>query len=211
MARKLTNEQERELAEMYASGEVSVAEICRTFDVARVTAHRIAARNGVRRPIGRQPLVFTPEQIEDMVTRANRRESHASIARMYGTSQCKVSRLLIKEGVVSSRGRNRRGETHGAWKGGRIRLDKGYVGIWVSPDDELAVMRNSLGYVAEHRLVMARQLGRPLTKAENVHHINGVRDDNRLENLELWIRPQPKGVRSHEKQHCRTCTCWDGD
>lgn len=211
MARRLTDEQERELAEMYASGEVSVAEICRTFDVARVTAHRIAARNGVRRPIGRQPLIFTRDQIADMIERANNGESHASIGRVYGTSQCKISRLLTNEGVVSSRGRNRRGEEHGAWKGGRIGMGAGYIGVWVSPDDELASMRNNMGYVAEHRLVMARHLGRPLTKSENVHHINGVRDDNRLENLELWTRPQPKGVRSHEKQHCRTCTCWDGE
>lgn len=207
MARKLTDEQESELAEMYASGDHFVAEIMRKFDVARVTAHRIASRRGVVRPVGRQPLRFSDEQIFDMVKRAESGESQVSIARAYGTSQCKISRILIGQGVVSSRGRSRRGEKHGSWKGGRLVQKDGYVSVMVGLDDPLASMRNSQGYVLEHRLVMARSLGRPLLPTENVHHVNGVRDDNRLENLELWSRPQPSGVRVADSGHCPTCSC----
>lgn len=69
---------------------------------------------------------------------------------------------------------------------------KGYVLIKCSDHPRAS---NKGKYVFEHILVMEKKLGRYLDVGENVHHINGIRDDNRVSNLELWIRPQPSGVR----------------
>lgn len=76
----------------------------------------------------------------------------------------------------------------------RILSADGYAHLW-APDDPGAAAD---GYVLEHRKVMADQLGRPLLPGENVHHKNGVRDDNRPENLELWITHQPAGQRPED-------------
>lgn len=51
----------------------------------------------------------------------------------------------------------------------------------------------------QHRVVMEEILGRRLVHGENVHHINGVRTDNRAENLELWNTSQPSGQRAKDK------------
>lgn len=76
------------------------------------------------------------------------------------------------------------GEANPAWRGGRRKSD-GYIRVWVHPDDFFYPMADKSKSIAEHRLVMAKHLNRCLLPWEMVHHKNGIRDDNRLENLEL--------------------------
>lgn len=76
------------------------------------------------------------------------------------------------------------GREHPLWKGGHLVKKSGYV-----------VITSNSKKIFEHRLVMQNFLGRELFPNEYVHHKNGIRHDNRLENLELWITSQPKGQR----------------
>jgi hypothetical protein len=75
---------------------------------------------------------------------------------------------------------------------------RGYIWVKAAPGD----------WRQKHRVVMEQTLRRALNKYEQVHHINGRKDDNRPENLELWSgRHQPIGTRVIDAPHCPTCTC----
>jgi hypothetical protein len=84
-----------------------------------------------------------------------------------------------------------KGEKSTSWKGGITHNAKGYTLVY-APDHEHSY---DSGYVREHILVMTKHLGRPLLKNETVHHKNGIKTDNRIENLELWASSHPHGQR----------------
>ena len=72
--------------------------------------------------------------------------------------------------------------TANGWKCGRVGDGCGYIKLYKSnhPDKDVK------GYIKEHRYIMEKHIGRRLKKTEQVHHINGIKDDNRIENLLLF-------------------------
>lgn len=100
--------------------------------------------------------------------------------------------------------RGQRGKQRYRSKGGRVLDGSGYIrrslSFYTTPFQSM--MPKSQCYILEHRLVMAEYLGRSLTLDEIVHHKNGIRTDNRLENLELTVRG------GHSKAHSKGY--WDG-
>jgi len=83
-----------------------------------------------------------------------------------------------------------KGEYNPNWKGGRRRNNFGYIDVYLPEDSPYSSMRRKgqKCYVVEHRLIMAMHLSRCLTKDEIVHHLNGIKDDNRISNLALVSR-----------------------
>ena len=111
------------------------------------------------------------------------------------------SKFNRRSGAIKHWGMAR--ERNPMWKGGHSQQGNGYIQVRIYPENYFYSMgRNKKGmgdgrYVSEHRLVMAKYLGRCLQEWEIVHHKNGIKSDNRVENLELQDRFDH--IRAHGK------------
>lgn len=96
----------------------------------------------------------------------------------------KENNKIVKKIANSKIGKKRidmTGKNHPNWNDGKMTTKNGYVQI-MNKNHPF----QSRGYVYEHRLVMEKNIGRYLKSTEHVHHINGIKNDNRIENLMLF-------------------------
>jgi hypothetical protein len=149
--------------------------------------------------MGRPAKVLPSEEI---ARRHAAGETVNSLARAYG-----VHGVRIKAAIIAGGGQVRYGAwgpSHPRWSGGRS-TSSGYVRVTLERDDPLRDLCDRNGQMLEHRYVMAQQLGRPLRSDETVHHINGDRSDNRIENLQLRRGNHGVGAR----YRCESCGSHD--
>lgn len=140
----------------------------------------------------------------------NEKKTGLEIAQFFGIGRTTVSRYIDRYGLerrgvsearkykywgmtdegkkkMSERLKGKYGQDHPGYKGTSFTLVKGYRRV------------NREGKrVLEHRYIMEKHLGRPLTDDEDVHHINKIRGDNRIENLQLMTK------REHMQHHWNT-------
>lgn len=126
------------------------------------------------------------------------RSTFGSWSKGLNAAGLEVKKPMISELCRTNMIKAHKGKTSFAWKGGRHLDNNGYVMVW-NPTHPNAKGGRDKSYVAEHRMIMSNHLGRPLLKSEQVHHKNGDRADNRIENLELWSTSQPSGQRIEDK------------
>lgn len=132
---------------------------------------------------------MTPDEIKTAKELYESGMTFKQVATLLGRSDIGIIRNITKyyPEIIRS---NVLGPGGPHWKGGKSIDTQGYVQVWVSNDDpmiEMAVVSKggSSKYIPEHRLTMARKLGRVLLRTETVHHIDGNRQNNSPENLQL--------------------------
>lgn len=205
------------LVELYYNQRMTMQEICDVTEIkSPITLKRRMDEYGLdRRDVNKEnsliyKLGISREEFKTTLIDLyiSKEMSINEIARKFNVTQT-VIRRRMKEFEIPFRDTDvarkmYRGEKHHSWKGGKRKSD-GYVQI-KKPNHPKA---DSSGYVYEHRYLVERELGRYLNSDEHIHHVNGIKDDNRLENLQVvtpseHVRIHAKLRASKKKKHTKS-------
>jgi HNH endonuclease len=186
------------LVALYEKG-ASLNELADRYNCTQRTVTKALREAGARiRGQGGSPSPLDPQLVKDTLTLKQDGLTQTAIAGRLGCSVNVVGRVLVDHGLTAKP----QGPDHPLWKGGVAKTEDGYILVAMSVGHPFAPqMRRSNGYCLEHRLVMAEHLGRPLRRSETVHHLNGVKMDNRIENLQMRQGKHGK----HECFRCQDC------
>jgi len=203
---KLTEQQKQQIVSRYADGD-GLRTLAKDYGCSVPNVSTILQNRGIpRRPLGLRPLA---DDVVDTIREL----------RLSGKSYRQIGETVgLHPGTVGDVCRERLGLTIAdldagselmqivrlpgscprdespSWRGGRT-LKRGYALVALDIDDPLFCMTQTNGYVYEHRLVMARKLGRPLTRYETVHHRNSKdKTNNDPSNLQLRWGNHGKGA-----------------
>jgi len=171
--------------------------VAKKMDLAPRTVYRMLRDAGVHVPGWRDEKPtrrkFSPEKEQQVVADYLSGMSLEDLEAKHGKGQYAIRAAVRRAGHKlrdhgAQRRRIREGEAARIallYRDGLSKTDGGYILQYVERPSPFESMITRSGYVMQHRLVMAMHLGRPLLTSESVHHINGDRTDNRIENLQL--------------------------
>jgi len=198
---KLSKTQEARVIQMYQAGS-SLISIARKVGVNEKTARHVLRRAGIplRGRAGHRKLILNETELGLLIEKYGNGASTMELAEEYGVTAGTVAHRLVSTGVELRKPGFQLGEGHYGWQGGRLFRD-GYVFVLMhegEPYYEMAQTKmGNVKYVLEHRLVLAKHLGRCLTRHETVHHKDGDSSNNDLSNLQLRIGNHGRGAAFH--------------
>ncbi len=210
--RRITREHATEIGDAYSEG-YSLSQIATHWGISLAAVSLTLDKLGIpKRPGGPRPAIdgesrraraarILAERKTEIIERY-KTERMDDIAADLDVDRGSIDRLLRAEGVpIRKRGpmHTQLGSANHNFKAGRYTNSDGYVRVLLDPSDPLICMADKKRYVLEHRLVMARMIGRPLMGDESVHHIDGDRSNNTAGNLQL--RRGQHGKHIHVRCH----------
>jgi predicted HTH domain antitoxin len=196
------------LIELYVNRRKTLKEVCECTGIkSPITLAKYMDEYGIkRRDVNKEnslihKLKMTKEEFKKLLINLYSEEKMSinEISEKFNTTPTVVRRRLI-EFDIPLRGHKASaklysGEKNHLWNGGRRRHNEGYVQIKM-PEHPNA---DGCGYIYEHRHVMEKHLGRFLERHEHVHHINEIKDDNRLENLQVLTNSEHARLHSRKR------------
>lgn len=178
---------DEQLRDMYFVRGMSGKEIAKVIGCTPAAVCMRMKESGMK---ARKPHDYPPTEKQIAAWRENGRR----------LSTLPQTRAAMRRNGKANKGRRR---TNCEFGGHEKKRNDGYICCYV-PDHPAATHD---GYVMKHRLIMERKINRYLTEDEVVHHINHVRDDNRIENLQLMTKHDHMSLHMRERHEKRRKTC----